>query len=175
MWSSDEAKATSVLILTGDNRSQPDSLRVTTSPFPVNSYSPLAGVKSCNYLENMLALNEARKRGFDEAIRVNEKGEVTTACMANLFWLTAGQLFTPGLETGCLAGTTREFVLETLDCREVRTTMSDLLNAEAMFISSAGVGIKKIACLDERLFQPIDHDILHLLPPADTKTRMSAK
>ncbi len=89
IWPSESDKKTSLHIMTGDRRPVSGNFRLTISPYPVNSRSPLAGVKSCNYLENLLAYDEAKGRGFDEAIRVNERGEVTSAVMANIFWLTS--------------------------------------------------------------------------------------
>ena len=66
-----------------------------------------------------MALENAKAKGFDEAIRLNERGEVASACMANVFWIKDKKLFTPDLETGCLAGTTREFIIETAEKKGV--------------------------------------------------------
>ena len=134
---------------TGDLREVPDKLRLTVSPFLVNSTSPLAGIKSCNYLENILALEEAKKRGFDEAVRLNERGEIVAACLANIFWRKNEQLFTPSLATGCLAGTTREFVLENETGFETKAGLEVLKNADEIFLTSAGLGICKISELVE--------------------------
>jgi branched-subunit amino acid aminotransferase/4-amino-4-deoxychorismate lyase len=132
-------------------------------------------VKSCNYLENLLAKDQAKLRGFDEAIRINERSEVTSACMANLFWLNGGQLFTSSQETGCLAGTTREFILDNFNCREVTADLDELSTADSIFLTSAGIGIRQISRLDERVFEDSNHAVLELLPSGDEKTRMSAK
>jgi branched-subunit amino acid aminotransferase/4-amino-4-deoxychorismate lyase len=145
------------------------------SPFAVNSRSPLAGVKSCSYLENLMAIEGAKACGFDEAIRLNERGEITSACMANLFWLKGDQLFTPSLSTGCLSGTTREFVIENLDCREETADLDEMYSADSLFLTSAGIGIMQVTKLNERVFDRSNHHILELLPPANKKTRMSAK
>ena len=112
IWQTEQKKQTSFLINTADFREIPKRLRLTVSPFHTNTTSPLSGVKSCNYLENVLALEDAKAKGFDEAIRINERDEIVSACMANIFWLKEGEIFTPNLNTGCLAGTTREFVLD---------------------------------------------------------------
>ncbi|MEO6589891.1 MAG: aminotransferase class IV, partial [Pyrinomonadaceae bacterium] len=118
------------------------------SPFLVNSTSPLAGVKSCDYLENIIALEEAEQRGFDEAVRLNERGEIVSACMANIFWRKSGRLFTPLLKTGCLAGTMREFVLENEDGFEIKMSLDSLENADEIFLTSAGLGICKVSEFD---------------------------
>ena len=164
MWPFDSTAKTSLLIMTGDPRPVPENFRLAVSPYPVNSLSPLAGVKSCNYLEHILALDEAKGRGFDEAIRVNERGEVISGVMANVFWLKDEELCTPSLKTGCLAGTTREFVLENLVAREVEATIDDLKTADAIFLTSAGIGVIQAEGFDSRSFSPTDHPITRLLP-----------
>lgn len=145
IWKFETGKKTSVLITTADQRELPENFRFTVSPFRINSASPLAGVKSCNYLENFLALEEARNRGFNEAVRLNERGEIASACMANVFWRKGGKLFTPSLATGCLAGTMREFVLENESGIEVETSIESLKNADEIFLTSAGLGICKVS------------------------------
>lgn len=155
MWAKQAVMKTRLLISTAAPHEVPKNLRVTVSPYLVNSTSPLAGIKSCNYLENLLAVDEARRRGFFEAIRLNQKGEVTSACMANVFWIKDGTIFTPSLETGCLAGTTREFVLENFECFEVEAELDALDAADAIFLTSAGIGIRKVAELNGR---PIGND-----------------
>ena len=154
---------TSLSIVTGPPRKLPDSFRVGISPFPVNSRSPLAGLKTTNYLEPTLCFEAARKVGFDEAIRQNERGEVTSACFANVFWLKGDALLTPALSTGCLAGTTREFILDNFDVREVSAEIDDLLSADAVFLTSAGIGITQAASLAERTFPSATHPISALL------------
>ena len=152
IWQIETNRKTGVLITTADLRKTPEVFRLTISPFLINSTSPLAGVKSCNYLENILALEEANKRGFTEAVRVNERGEIVGACMANIFWLKDGKLFTPSLKTGCLAGTTREFVLENRECFEVEERAGILHEADAIFLTSSGIGISQISEFQEKVF-----------------------
>ena len=166
LWSqrTSEAHGAKLHILTGERRQPSKSYQLTKSPFSANSRSPLAGVKSCNYLEPILSLDEAKARGYHEAIRLNERGFVTSACMANVFWLAGGKLFTPGLSTGCLAGTTREFVMENIDCREVEVGIEALADADAIFLTSAGIGVQQVAEFEGKRLEMVDHPILHLLP-----------
>lgn len=172
LWAqADEPAGTvSVEILTAPLRKIGRSLDVTLSPFRVNSASPLAGLKSINYLDPVLSWEKVKKRGFDEGIRLNERGEVTSACMANVFWSKGGRLFTPALQTGCLPGTTRELVLETLDCEEVTAGIDDVRTSDAVFLTSAGIGIRQVRRLEERVFDRLDHSILELWP-LNAKTR----
>lgn len=163
IWPFETKRNTSLLITTADPRTVPENFKLTISPYPVNSRSPLAGVKSCNYLEQILALDEAKGRGFHEAIRVNENGKVTSGCMANVFWLKDDVLFTPSLATGCLAGTTREFVLENLECREVEPGIKVLDSADAIYLTSASLGVTSVAEYNGHKLQSLPHPLTQLL------------
>ena len=163
VWSIDTNGKTSLSIITGDLRPKPANFRLTVSSYPVNSRSPLAGMKSCNYLENILAFENAKESGFDEAVRLNERGLITSACMANIFWLKDEQLYTPSLKTGCLNGTTREFVLENLDCAEVEAEIDELKAADAIFLTSAGLGLVRVGEFQKRSLAIANHRITRLL------------
>lgn len=139
IWTELSATKTSVLITTADLRSVTET-QLTISPYRTNSTSPLANIKSCNYLENLLALEEANKRGFNEAIRLNERNEITSVCMANIFWLKDSNLYTPSLKTGCLAGTIRGLIIENFKVFEVEQNYFDF-KADEIFITSSGIGI----------------------------------
>lgn len=153
-WTAFEhTRRASLLITTDEFRPAPEELRLTLSPYRINSKSALAGVKSCNYLENLIALEEARSRQCDEAVRLNENGEIASAAMANLFWVNDETIFTPALETGCLEGTTRAFAIELAKelGLEVYTTAEhfDVLRlADEIFLTSTGLGIAKVRNLD---------------------------
>ncbi len=161
LWSSDPRAETFFLITAAAPRELPASLKISLSRFAVNSRSPMAGIKSCNYLENLLVLEDANNRGFNETIRLNERGEITSAAMANIFWITNGTIFTPAPETGCLAGTTREFVLENFEVNEVCSGIDELENADNIFLTSAGIGIRRaFAGMDREAPVPILDEII---------------
>jgi branched-subunit amino acid aminotransferase/4-amino-4-deoxychorismate lyase len=161
-WRSAITAGPSFLVMTAETRKVSD-VKLTVASSRINSRSPLAGVKSCNYLEHLLASEDARARGFDEAIMLNESGSVTSACMANLFWLQGGTLFTPILSTGCLPGTTREFVLEEIECSEVEAGIDSLETADAIFLTSAGLGVKSVSDFNGRKLPGTSHPILTLI------------
>jgi branched-subunit amino acid aminotransferase/4-amino-4-deoxychorismate lyase len=165
IWPAETKQNTNMSILVGERRPLPAKFSITASPYRVNTYSPLVGVKSCNYLENLLGIEEARGRGFHEAIRINHRGEIVGGCMSNIFWLKQGRLFTPHLDTGCLPGTTREYIIENLECEEIRQPIDTLSSVESIFMTSAGLGIVRVNDLDGRTFDEIDHPINKLWPP----------
>ncbi len=168
VWSEPSETKTEFSVIAAPLRPVPETFRLGISPYRINSASPLAGVKSCNYLENLLAIENARELCFDEAVRLNERGEIAGAAMANLFWLADGVLHTPPLSSGCLAGTTREYVLEKLDCKETSATLEDLKKADAIFLTSAGIGVKLVSGFSDKKYPEIDHPILHLFGDEDS-------
>ncbi|MFN3330821.1 MAG: aminotransferase class IV, partial [Pyrinomonadaceae bacterium] len=95
--------------------------------------------------------------GFDEALRLNEKEEVSSACMANVFWVEDEVVFTPSLETGCLEGTTRAFVIEIckdlgIEIYTVKETLNKLLLADEVFLTSSGIGIVPVRKIESEFF-----------------------
>jgi len=147
IWQNNLISRTNLLIQTADFREIKNNLTLTVSPFRVNSTSPLASVKSCNYLENILALEAAKAEGFNEAIRLNEKDEIVSACLANVFWKNDNAIYTPHLETGCLKGTTREFILENFPVEERKAELAELKAADEIFLTSAGIGIVRASLI----------------------------
>ncbi len=145
---------TDLLITTGNARPAPDEgLALTLSPYRVNPHAPLAGVKSISYLEHVLAWEEAHARDFDEAVRLNERGEVVSATMANLFWVTHGTVHTPALATGAHAGTTRACLLElaaalTVPVIEGVYELAQLGDADEIFLTSASLGVGLVTTYD---------------------------
>ncbi|MDQ3220724.1 MAG: aminotransferase class IV [Acidobacteriota bacterium] len=166
LWPFESSRKTSLLITTADCREIPDNFRTGISTFQINSTSPLAGIKSCNYLDKILTLDDAKTRGFYESFCLNERGEITSACMANIFWLKDGNLYTPSLKTGCLPGTTREFVIENIECLEVESGSEALDETDSIFLTSAGIGIVQAAEFNGRKLSRRPHEILALLGPS---------
>jgi branched-chain amino acid aminotransferase len=103
--------------------------------------SPLAGVKSISWLNNVWSIAEANKEGFDEVVMLNERGEVAECTSANIFAVKNGKIITPPLSSGCLEGITRGILLEIapeagLSVLEQSLRPEDLFTAEEVFITS---------------------------------------
>ena len=157
VWFKNADPSTTLAIQTADSRNLPDVLRLTVSPFPIYSKYRFANVKSCNYLDHIRALENAKNSGFDEAVRLNEHGEVATSCLANIFWLKNENLFSPGLESGCLAGTTREFIFEIANqngfhVSESNAKLQDFLKADEVFLTSSGLSVASVGNIDDRKY-----------------------
>lgn len=123
---------------------------------------PLAldpAIKSCNLINNILAVQEARTKGAFEPIMLNEIGEVAESASANVFMAKDGTLITPPLDAGILPGVTRHVVLElagllTIPLREEPVAVKDLLAADEAFLTSTLKEIVPIATIDGRPVGP---------------------
>lgn len=164
VWSnagSAKKEKTNLLIITGARRiKENEGVALTCSPFRINTHSPLTGVKSLNYLEHILFIKEARARNFDEAVIFNQHGEISSASMANIFWVTNGMLYTPSLATGCMRGTTRELVIKLaadlgIPCTEGSFEMAALTEAEEIFLTSSSRGIAPVTSFDFRQYSAL--------------------
>ncbi len=127
--------------------------RAVVSSIIRNSRSPLSRHKSANYLESILARQEARAAGADEALCLNEKGLLAEASMSNIFLVSNGLLKTPGQESGILPGITRQTVLELaqqLDITTVEqdTRLEELFQAEEAFLTSSLIEVMPLTELD---------------------------
>ena len=137
----------------------PESLTACFSPWPRNEFSPLAGLKCASYSENLIALDQARRKGFDETIFLNTAGHLCEAATANLFLVKDGVLFTPSLASGCLPGITREVVIELageegIPCEVGALTLADLQAADEVFLTSSTIGAVPLSRLGDRVLDP---------------------
>ena len=152
------AKKTDLLIMTGDpQKVSPNGLSLAVSPYRVNTVSPLSGIKSLNYLDHVLSWEEAQSRDFDDAVVLNERGEIVSATTANLFWARNGTLHTPTLSTGAMAGITRECVIEIANKNFIPLVegvyeMPDLTDADEIFLTSSSLGVAPVTTFDFRRY-----------------------
>jgi branched-chain amino acid aminotransferase len=118
--------------------------------WPRNERSPLAGVKSTSYVENVLALAIARDRGADEALFANTVGNLCEGTGSNVFVVVDGRLVTPPLAAGCLAGVTREILCELVDVVEADITVDELRRTDEAFLTATTRRVQPIASVDGR-------------------------
>ncbi|MGH9573175.1 MAG: aminotransferase class IV [Candidatus Acidiferrales bacterium] len=141
-WRSDEKFGGADLVITSSALpSYRDPLRLALREQGRHAASPLAGVKVTSWLSNVWSLSEAQRSGYDEVILLNERGEVAECTAANVFCAKERRVITPPLASGCLAGITREVVMEIAPGKgvtiEERTLFpEDLYAADEVFISS---------------------------------------
>ncbi|HUF66180.1 MAG TPA: aminotransferase class IV [Gemmatimonadaceae bacterium] len=107
-----------------------------------NEKSVTSGVKTLGYAEAVIAFNAAIAAGFDEALFLDTEEHVSEATTANIFAVRGGELLTPPLTCGILAGITRELVLEIAGREQIPATervmrLDDLHGADEIFITSS--------------------------------------
>jgi branched-chain amino acid aminotransferase len=123
---------------------------------PAEALNPLW--KTGNYLNNLLCLREVRARGADEAVILNLAGEVTEAAVCNVGFIRDGELITPPLSAGILAGITRELVLEKIAARagvrarEQSVRPTDLGGMQEAFLLSTTKDLQPVGAIDAHVY-----------------------
>lgn len=128
----------------------PDATTICTVPWVRNERSPIAGVKSTSYAENVVALRYAHDRGASEAVLANTRGELCEGTGTNVFVVIDGRVFTPPLSSGCLAGITRGLVIEWFGAIEETLPYEALQHADEVFLASSTRDVHPVIRVDER-------------------------
>ncbi len=106
-----DAQRPTVVVVAGP-AARAETSRAVRVPWVRNERSAVAGLKTTSYAENVVALARAYAAGADEALLANTRGDLCEGTGSNVFVEVGGELLTPALATGCLAGITRELLLE---------------------------------------------------------------
>ena len=127
----------------------------TISTIRRNSQSPLSRLKSANYLESLFSKEQARSRGVQEAILLNEKGFLAEASMSNIFLASDGTLITPDDDSGILPGITRDTVMELAKemgikvCTE-RISLDELFGADEVFLTNSLIEVMPLTRIEDK-------------------------
>ena len=150
----------SVVLFARDLTEYPAELRgrgmaAVVSAVRRNETSPLARVKSLNYLDNLLAREEARRSGAGEALLLNTLGFVAEGAASNVFLVRDGALLTPGVEAGALPGITRQVVMdlageEGMAVEEANVTLPALFGAGEAFLTNSVMEVMPLVSVDGR-------------------------
>jgi len=140
---SDRTSAAPTLVVSIAQQSPwPTSTSVLLVPWTRNENSPLAGLKTTSYAENVYALDAAKSHGFSEAIFCDTSGRLCEGTGSNIFLVKDDQIFTPSQASGLLRGVTRDLVIEwandsgfVVGERDVDPT--ELWDADEVFITSS--------------------------------------
>lgn len=130
----------------------PESYSLSVSALRVSAHAWEARYKTTSYLLHWQARHEAET---DEALLLNEAGDIASVAMGNIFWIKKGTLFTPSTACGCRAGVVRRWVLENagLPVSEGMWTPMDLMGSEAVFVTTSRIGLMPIREFEGR---PLD-------------------
>lgn len=109
----------------------------------------LANLKSNNYLLYAMAALYARELQYNDCLVMNTEKRICDATIANLFWVTKGEVFTPPLSEGCVAGVMREHLLrQHPSFREKQCSIGDLKSADEIFLTNAVAGLRWVSHFD---------------------------
>ncbi len=137
-----------VILATGPAGDWPAAADVLVVPWPRNERSPVAGLKTTSYGENVVALAAAAGAGAGEALFANLAGNLCEGTGSNVFVGIGGRLLTPPLSSGCLAGITRELLLEITGAVEQDLPIDELARADEAFLSSSTREVQPIGTVD---------------------------
>ncbi len=144
------------IVTAGSQPPNPDTGKLVVVPWTRNERSATAGLKTTSYAENVVALAFAKERGGVEALFANSVGNLCECTGSNVFVVVDGEILTPDLASGPLAGVTRELVIEWcraegLTVRAEPLPMSILGQAEEVFITSSTKDVLGVHAIDDQL------------------------
>jgi len=125
------------------------------SAFKQQENSFLAGLKTTNYLFYQLSYLAAQELGFDEALILNNRGYLAEASHSNIFLVKENELFTPALACACLAGITRQAVLDLAKKYKIKVyegnfSLQDLYSADEAFLTNSLMGVMPLTSLQNK-------------------------
>ena len=152
-----DAEPTLVVTMTAAAR-WPATTTLATVPWTRNERSATAGLKTTSYAENAIALARARSLGASEAVLADTLGRLSECTGSNVFVVVDDEVLTPSLDTGCLAGVTRELVLrwgaEITEVRETHLPYDVLFAADEVFITSSTRDVHPVVQVDDHRIDP---------------------
>lgn len=134
-------------------------VRVRRCHLVLSQQPRLAGMKTLNRLENVLARSEWDDPGIAEGLIADAEGRVIEGTMSNVFIAAGGRVFTPDLARCGVVGAQRERVRELLrhervHCEERDLRWTDVLAAEEIFLTNSLIDVWAVRQVDERTYAP---------------------
>jgi len=133
-----------------------NGVNITISPWKKLSLEafPLSAKASGQYMNSMLAVQDARNRGYDEALLLNQQGNIAEGSGQNIFIIKDGKILTNGENASILMGITRDSIIQIskelkFPVKITDLTMEMLLNADEAFFSGSATEITPIATVDD--------------------------
>ena len=113
-------------------------------------------IKSGNYLNNVLAIMEAKEKGFNDALMVNEENNITESTTSNFFIVKDGTVITLGFEVGILHGITRQFLMAVMrenkiSYREASIKPRDVYSADECFVTATTKEVMPVRQIDDNI------------------------
>lgn len=151
-------------------------VRVRYCAMPLGRNPALAGLKTLNRLEQVIARSEWADPDIQEGLMLDSRGCVTCGTMTNLFLVADNALLTPVLTEAGVAGIMRSKILEEarsagIETHELTISTDDVANAAEVFVSNALIGIWPVREIDGKGYTrgPITLQIMRALSTIGVK------
>ncbi len=135
----------------------PQSIRLCVSPYGRHSSDPICRHKTTSYLFNILVKRDALRRGYFDALVLNERSHVCETSSSNLIFVKGSRLYTPARENGLLWGTTLSAVADRMEIKE--ENIKDFTQYDCAFAVNSIVGCVPVEGIENHTFA-IDQDLL---------------
>jgi branched-chain amino acid aminotransferase len=125
--------------------------------------------KHNNFLPYVMGALFARQEKCNDAILLNQFGNICDSTIANVFFIKDGNIFTPSLTQGCISGVMRKFVIDTLKNQgiaitEAAITPDELINADEVFLTNSIYNLRWVGRIGDRIYgNSKTMEIYHLL------------
>ncbi|MEU5975489.1 aminodeoxychorismate lyase [Streptomyces sp. NPDC047315] len=139
-----------LVVAVGASAERPDTTAAITVPWVRNERGALTGLKTTSYAENVVALARAAERGASEALFANTVGQLCEGTGSNVFVVVDGELLTPPVSSGCLAGITRALTVHWTGATETDLPFDVLERADEVFLTSSLRDVQAVDRVDGR-------------------------
>jgi branched-chain amino acid aminotransferase len=140
-----------LVVVAAEAKPMPATAKVVVVPWPRNEHGAVVGLKTTSYAENVVALAYAAERDAAEAIFANTAGNLCEGTGTNVFCVFGDDVATPPLSAGCLAGVTRNLVVEWCDVTERDISMEEFAEADEVFLTSTTRDVQSIHTVGNRV------------------------
>lgn len=132
-----------------------NSLRLSIFSSPIQT--PHLHLKTLSYLTRLFVMQEAKNRGFDDAVVLDEKGYILETAIANIFWIVGNDFYTPSNHLACLPGITLEHIITKAKLKGYRihyvsSTLQMIPNDAYIYCSGSLKGIVPVTEIENRKF-----------------------
>ncbi|MFI8349610.1 aminotransferase class IV [Streptomyces sp. NPDC085596] len=144
------AHGPTLVVALSETTRRPDSTAVVTVPWVRNERGALTGLKTTSYAENVVALARAHEQGASEALFANSVGQLCEGTGSNVFVVLDGEIHTPPVASGCLAGITRALTVQWTGAKETDLPLDVLERADEIFLTSSLRDVQAVHLVDGR-------------------------
>lgn len=131
-----------------------NGLHIGVYPDAYKTTDFISNLKSANYLPYVMASLYAKEKKWNDALVLNHHGRITDSCIANIFWVKQGQIFTNPLTEGLVDGVMRKYILQHETVAEKPVSKEELLEADEIFLTNAVKGIQWVGMLEDKRLSP---------------------